>query len=243
MANWRIHVLDTGGFFIDKSVLTYLKDAGKQVECITPVFYLEGSRKVLVDTSFSTVEAAARLSPGSKVWRDQSQEIEAALASVGVMPSEVEFVILTHLHFDHCGNNRLFPQARFLIQREELRYAAAPDPVQEMAYSPICRGMHPDYLGTSFEVVEGEVVIAPGLVVVPVPGHTPGSQAVLVESGGKMFGIAGDLLPLEENINSLIPAGIHTDIASWYRSARMLMSRCDVVIPGHDKSYRGTFGG
>ncbi len=243
MPNWKIHVLDTAGFHIDKSILTYLTDPGKMVECITPIFYLEGPKKILVDTSISSVETAQKLSPGTDTWRRPDQEVAAVLATIGVQPREVEIVVLTHLHFDHCGSNSLFPQARFLVQRQELRYAAAPDPAQETAYMAASIGMQADYAGTKFEPVDGEVEIAPGVRVVPVPGHTPGSQAILVQSSRKVWALAGDLIPIEENLRRMVPAGIHTELASWYASARMIAARADVVIPGHDKGYLGCLGG
>jgi N-acyl homoserine lactone hydrolase len=104
----------------------------------------------------------------------------------------VPIVVNTHLHWDHCSNNDLFPTARVMVQRRELDYA--PRPVRwhsltyeaglsvEPAWTRVRHQLHP---------VDGDVEIAPGVSVVALPGHTPGSQGVLVEGADRRYLIAG----------------------------------------------------
>src|SRR5512138_3115843 len=118
-------MLDTGTQTQDKGVMTYLTDMGKTVQIPVTVALIEGPQKILVDTSFHSVERTWEIRR-RKIVRGPEQELAAALAAAGTRPEEIGLVIHTHLHYDLAGNNRLFPRARFLVQREELRYALAP---------------------------------------------------------------------------------------------------------------------
>jgi len=100
------------------------------------------------------------------------------------IPREVVFVINTHLHFDHCGGNRLFAGTPIYVQRLEREAARAQDyTIPEWA----------DFEGARYVELEGEQEILPGLRVVPTPGHTPGHQSVLVETDEGLVVVAGDV--------------------------------------------------
>ena len=60
----------------------------------------------------------------------------AQLAKIGVRPDEIDIVINSHLHFDHCSDNTLFPQATFYFSKSELRHAYVPDPWERLGYDP-----------------------------------------------------------------------------------------------------------
>jgi glyoxylase-like metal-dependent hydrolase (beta-lactamase superfamily II) len=100
--------------------------------------------------------------------------IDAALEVYGVRRSDVVMVINSHLHFDHCGNNRLFPAAKLVAQRAEYERAHEPDyTVPEWV----------DFPDAQWELVDGETEVLPGVMVLPTPGHTPGHQSVITASG------------------------------------------------------------
>jgi glyoxylase-like metal-dependent hydrolase (beta-lactamase superfamily II) len=90
------------------------------------------------------------------------------------------------------------------------------------------------------EMVEGEVTIETGVTLVPLPGHTPGFQGVLVDlASGRRCLIAGDTLPLWENWekNSLgfqTPSGIHHNLRDYYETYKKMASMADLILPGHD---------
>jgi glyoxylase-like metal-dependent hydrolase (beta-lactamase superfamily II) len=94
----------------------------------------------------------------------------------GVDPEDVDVVVLTHLHGDHAGGAvtdgiPAFPNARYVLQRDELDWAGGP--VLNQVVRP---------LADSLQVVDGAVEMASGITVVPTPGHTPGHQSVEVGS-------------------------------------------------------------
>jgi len=124
------------------------------------------------------------------------------LAARGVTPEQVDFVINTHLHFDHCGWNTrragdrvvpTFPRARYVVQRGELEHARQPTERDRASYLP--ENFEPVAAAGQWWEVEGEVELVPGVRVVPVPGHTRDMQCVLLEGSRLRACILADLVP------------------------------------------------
>lgn len=233
MAMWTITMLDTGTQTQDKGVMTYLTDMGQTIQIPVTVALVEGPEKILVDTSFLSVERTWQIRR-RKISRSPSQELVTALASVGARPEEIATVILTHLHYDHAGNNQLFPKARFFVQREELRYALAPTSFDATAYFAPSLGITPDYLGTKFELLDGDARIADGVRVITTPGHTPGHQSVVVDTTAGRYCIAGDAVLWYENMEKRIPPGIHTSMIDCMASLERIAREADHVLPSHE---------
>ena len=99
------------------------------------------------------------------------------------IPRDVVCVINTHLHFDHCGGNRLFPGVPIHVQRAERAAAKAPDYIEEWV----------EFDGATYVEHDGEAEILPGVRVLPTPGHSPGHQSVLVETDDGLVVVAGDV--------------------------------------------------
>jgi len=101
----------------------------------------------------------------------------------GLIPRDVLCVINTHLHFDHCGGNRLFPGVPIHVQRAERAAAKAPDYLEEWV----------EFDGATYVEHDGEAEILPGVRVLPTPGHSPGHQSVLVDTDDGLVVVAGDV--------------------------------------------------
>jgi N-acyl homoserine lactone hydrolase len=100
------------------------------------------------------------------------------------IPRDVVCVINTHLHFDHCGGNRLFAGTPIHVQRAEREAAREPDyTIPEWV----------EFGGATYVEHDGEAEIAPGVRVLPTPGHTAGHQSVLVETDDGLVVLAGDV--------------------------------------------------
>src|SRR3954468_17383851 len=130
--------------------------------------------RVLVDTGMTELHpAVADLDPRLDPLSEQELDLDG-----------IDFVVNTHLHFDHCGGNHLFAGRPIYVQRRELDDARSEDEytIREWADAP----------GVQCVPVDGELEVLPGLRLVPTPGHTPGSQVVVVEIGGRPVVIAGD---------------------------------------------------
>jgi N-acyl homoserine lactone hydrolase len=242
MSGLKIRPIACGKFLaVEKSNFTYGANWGMKIAAPVLFWLIEGAgKKILVDTGASDPQWAARYH--HPIDRPVREEPLNALAARGIKPEEIEIIINTHLHWDHCFNNDLFPNARILVQKEEARYAIAPLPCHAVYYESQLVGMTPSWLKAlrRTEMVEGEVTIEPGITLVPLPGHTPGFQGVLVDlAGGRRCLIAGDTLPLWENWerNSQgfqIPSGIHLNLRDYYETYRKMSSMADLLLPGHD---------
>ncbi|MEA2089903.1 MAG: N-acyl homoserine lactonase family protein, partial [Thermoproteota archaeon] len=148
----------------------------------------------------------------------------------GLTPEDVGVVVNTHLHFDHCGNNMLFPNAKFYVQAGELRYAYAPDRFQKAAYIRKFFDVNVEYI-----LLHGTYRLTDNVVVVPTPGHSVDHQSVLIKDENKTYVYCGDAAPLRENLERRnIPGVLYR--ADWaLRSIDKLRKiRNAVYIYSHD---------
>ncbi|MEU3075391.1 MBL fold metallo-hydrolase [Streptomyces laurentii] len=97
-----------------------------------------------------------------------------------VEPGDVDVIVNSHLHFDHIGGNQLFPGTPVLVQRTELATARAGDHTIDTLLP-----------GVSYQEIDGEYALAPGVRVVPTPGHTEGHQSLVLDHGDRMTVLAG----------------------------------------------------
>lgn len=206
---------------------------------------LGASSPVVVDTGGGTPAYVAE-KHGYRIRQSSDQLPEAALMALGVDPREVQVVVNSHLHWDHSSNNHLFPNARIVVQRAELEYAISPAPVHAKPYEQLA-GSVPHWLSeeSRFDVVEGDVPLERGVSVVHLPGHSPGSQGVLVESAGKRFLIAGDCVGSYENWSGdahvdHIPSGSFTSLIDYTSSFERIEALDCIVIPSHDPAVVAT---
>ena len=236
-----IHPLNLGKLEIEKSLLTFRSNFGSKIAVICIGWVIKGGEKiVLVDTGPSSRADATKYH-----WpliKDASQEIDMALKAVGVKCEDIEIVILTHLHWDHCYNLEYFPKARFYVQKSELCFAIDPLPHERRAYEIGLTHVQPPWMKVIDRIipVEGDVQIIPGIRTIKLPGHTPGSQGVVVETADGEWVIAGDAVPLYDNLRGndlspIVPGGIYQNIFDFYESLRKLEPYRDKILPGHDE--------
>jgi glyoxylase-like metal-dependent hydrolase (beta-lactamase superfamily II) len=206
-----------------------------------PVWLIEGARRViLVDTGVGDVDEvdamhARHTTTRWIVERNEGQDLVAGLARHGVRPEDVEIVVLTHLHFDHVGNNELFTRSRFIVQRDELPQALAP-PRFSLFYYPEYRYKMTSILDR-LEVVDGDVDIDPDVRLLKIGGHTPGCQATLVRTSIGLVCLASDTLYNYRNIELDWPVGSYWDLPQLLRGMARMRREADVIVPQHDWQF------
>lgn len=229
MPEYVIHPLVVGMNETDQGIMTYLKGYGKRIWIPSYVFYLEGGpQNILVDTGLEQFhvppEVAARY--GVEVL-----EFEEALAKYGLKPEDIDIVIHTHLHNDHCENDYKCTKARVYVQKAEYEFFLNPHPVDHRYF--------PDLLeGVEVVTVEGDQEIVPGVSVMLTPGHTPGGQSVVVQTRKGKAIITGFCCN-EQNFPAsapVVPPGVHLNLIQAYESIQRVKAAADILIPLHDLS-------
>jgi N-acyl homoserine lactone hydrolase len=223
--------------------MTYLAYSGRSIIRPYVMWYIQGGdENVLVDTAIEAKDYR-NYHPGfSGMPFEPVQGFEAALAKVGCAPDDIDIVIQTHLHMDHIYNTSKCRNAVIYVQKKELEFALNPHPIFEITYpADIIKNLN-------FEVIDGEKTILPGIAVMPVPGHTPGCQAVIVDTAQGKAVISGFCSIMEnfyppEDVKvkvtpfasyPVIAPGIHTDLFRAYQSVLKVKEVADIVVPMHD---------
>lgn len=245
MAVTALYPMITGFEVLDKTVSTYNVGKGTIMREPIMVYLLRtdlgwvlidaGSNAALVD------DPALReryYGSGQPPILEPERDLLRQLSSIGIPPTEIALVVITHLHCDHAGNLRHFAHAPVLIQRAEhaFGYSAAATP--QVGYFDI------DYrdVGARWQLIDGDHQVTSGLTLLSTPGHTSGHMSVLVdlpESGPIVLGIdAGDLV---ENFEHDIPPGGHVDLeqslASLRRCKAVALHEGGRLFPGHDPEF------
>ncbi len=228
---WTIIPLFLGSAIRDKSQTLLCRDYGVPLQgAILAWLLTNGEEKILVDTGvFGTLD---RPELSSRYDQVPEQMMEPQLKKHGTTPADISFVINTHLHLDHAFGSSYFPGIRFFVQKKEMEYARNPLPIHRGAYDM-------DYSKMRFEFVDGDAEIVPGIRVIFTPGHSPGGQAILVDTEKGLYIIAGDTITHYVNMdilsgNSFWPNGIYVDLKEYYWSLDRLRDLGGVILPGHD---------
>ncbi len=227
MKEYVIYPMNCGLTIRDTSQTAYNLNPGVPYHLPIISYYVtDGERKIIVDTGGTPADGKHHM----YYTQAEHETLARQLDLLHIRPDEVDTVILTHLHWDHCANNHLFPNAKFYVQREELRYAAAPIDMHRCYYDPHI------LFQTSYEILDGDTDIMDGIRVITTPGHSPGSQAVLVRTSAGIYAIPGDLVTILEawEARPMIPNGLHVDLVSFESSLKKLRSACDHILPSHD---------
>jgi len=227
MTQYVIHPLVVGLNETDQGVMTYLKGYGKRIWLPIYVFYLEGGdKKILVDTGLEQF----MVPPGvAEELGLNVQEFEEALESVGLTPEDIDIIIHTHLHNDHCENDYKCTNAKVYVQSREYEFFKKPHPVDHRYF--------PDLLDdVDLVLVDGDQEIVPGLNVVLTPGHTPGGQSVVVDTAAGKAVITG-FCSNDQNFpgaGPCVPPGVHLNLIEAYDSVRKVKDMGGILLPLHD---------
>ena len=158
-------------------------------------------------------------------WRVVNRTAAEALGDHGLVPGDIAFVVNTHLHFDHCGQNAVFKHAPFYVQRAELERARRESRALTDWF---------DFAGARFELLDGDADLMPGVRVVATPGHTVGHQSVAVEGDGQEV-LIGDAAytPAIYGDPDAEPAGLPPGQAADFTAWSSSLKRIHASLPRH----------
>jgi glyoxylase-like metal-dependent hydrolase (beta-lactamase superfamily II) len=172
-----------------------------------------GLNSLLIRTEKSNILVEAgmgnKLSERMIKFYGQPAKLLSNLGAAGLTPEDIDIVINTHLHFDHCGWNTVrnkdgeisptFPRAKYYAPEGEWQYARRPSERDAISY--ISENYDPLVESGQMTLLKGGEEIVPGISVKTFPGHTAHMQAVIVESGGRTACYTSDLIPTTAHID------------------------------------------
>lgn len=229
MQEYTIHPLVVGINETDQGVMTYLHDYGKRILLPIYVFYIKGGDKnILVDTGLEQFVVSDEI---RKRCNFDILEFDDALAKVNLKPDDIDIIIHTHLHNDHCENDYLCVNADVYVQKAELEFLKNPHPIDHRYYSDVLDNVN-------VAALDGDANILDGIDVIFTPGHSVGGQSVSINTSKGKAIITGFCCN-EKNFPKTGPAiasGVHIDAIQAYDSAQKIKNMADILIPLHDIS-------
>jgi glyoxylase-like metal-dependent hydrolase (beta-lactamase superfamily II) len=229
-------------------------DDDNRVEYATNCLLVEGGgRRTLIETgNGDKFPAKERDIYGI----DHDESAEKNLRAVGVEPESIDVVVMTHLHFDHSGGTTkraangnvepVFKRARHVIQRGE--YEDATHPHERNRASYLAENFAPLASAGLLQLVDGAATVAPGVSVLPTPGHTAHHQSVLIDDGhGHKALFLGDVVPTALHVKLPFIMAYDLDVVGTLETKRALLGRAVaerwLVVFGHDKDTRAGYLG
>jgi N-acyl homoserine lactone hydrolase len=211
----------------------------------------DGKTRILVDSGMPDIAEVRRsLNVGGTGGGHESLRI--ALAAVKLRPEDIQFVLLTHMHFDHASNLDLFPQACVVVQRDELFAAVDPVPTQRIYYRrdtiiELINRKRPSGL----RLIDTDLEFAAGVSLLKVPAHTPGFQVPIVTTAKGRVALVSDLgdhyrywfpadprasnKPMRFLAGTFLPSSIRSEGERTYVAAmQRVVDHSDIVVPSHD---------
>lgn len=193
------------------------------------------ARTIVVDTGFNPAS-------GSRRARELTTPVDQALSAAGVDCGCVRHVITTHMHYDHAGNNDLFPDACFHMQESEMRFATGPCMCHHSLNHPYevedVTGMVRRVYAGKVAFVQGDRQVFPGISVHHIGGHSRGLQCVRVNTARGPVVLASDATHHYDHMNSgrVFPTcdSVSKAVQGYGRLLELAGGNRRLIVPGHD---------
>lgn len=240
LGEWEIFPLSDGIFRLDGGLLfgnvpkvlwqkNHPADESNRILMgVRSLLIKKPSRNILIDTGIGN-KLDDKVRKMYALQRDIS--LPKSLAALGLKPQDIDLVIHTHLHFDHCGWNTYlnsngqfkptFPNAHHIVQQGELDDALNPNEFGRYSYFP--DDFKPLLDIGHIAPVEGDVEIEDGISVLITKGHTEFHQSIKIESEGEIAFFAGDFIPTVSHIRPQYIAGLDLFPMDTYKNKKKIV--------------------
>jgi glyoxylase-like metal-dependent hydrolase (beta-lactamase superfamily II) len=202
------YLADGGTFFgvVPKSMWSKkvtVDDENHVVTGLNALLVRTGKKNVLIETGMGNKMPDKLV----RIYGQPAKLLEN-LRAAGVAPEDIDIVINTHLHFDHCGWNTVrrgdqivatFPNAKYYVQEKEWEHGCLQ--LERDAISYMSPNYDPLLENGQMVLLSGDLELLPGISVRVFPGHTANMQAVIVESGGQKACYISDLIPTSAHLD------------------------------------------
>ena len=231
--SYSITPLLTGVRNPDQGIMTYQKGYGTRIWLPIWAFLVRGNGlNILVDTGLDENELFTPEQFIQETGMEPASLVDC-LAGRNLTVRDIDIVINTHLHDDHCGNNQLFKGAKFYTHRSEIDFCHSPHPIDHRYDSYFIEDIE-------FINVEDGAEIVPGIRVLHSPGHSPGGLSVVIETAEGPAVITGFCCN-RENFPANGPAvcpGVHLDAVAAWESIQRVKALGARILPLHDLSLK-----
>jgi len=222
----------------------FLEGETGQITVPVPAYLIEHAEgRVLFDTGLNIgvrQDKLALLGRDARNWEidlPDGADIVSQLALLGLKPSDIRYVVNSHLHYDHFGGNNFFPDATTIVHAREWSAAQRPNTQAAGIYNP----RNYDRIAAMREI-EGECdLFDDGAVVVfPTPGHTPGHQSLRVKTANGSIVLAADCCYLKRTLDALhLPGSMYNreQMLQTLEGLRRMQGEGARIFYGHDPEF------
>ena len=237
MAKTKVHLLDGGTLVIDGFHVFWNRGPGGEVRfpCYSVLIdHAEG--KFLFDTGYDFAHVMKVL-PFEKPIQTPEQTLPGGLALVGLKPEDINFVINSHYHFDHCGGNKHLKNACTICHALEFEACKHPQPFEHLGYSDLTFAPEvarakagaaaadpaPDMYTPKFDLVQGDRELAKGVWLFETPGHTAGHYSLMVKLADRRpMLFTADACYSQKNLDMMCISSFHLDPVASVQSLHRL---------------------
>jgi N-acyl homoserine lactone hydrolase len=242
MAVQALYALQNGFMSFQRSGLFYGDLSGEKFQIPISCYLVRTSEAVILfDTGVSPRAVPGLMRNDSHAHFTDEDLLVHRLDALDLEPSQVDVVVLSHLHYDHAGGAALFPSSELIVQKDEYAYAHYPASFFESFYYR----KNFDLPGARWRLLDGDTELVPGVSVLRSDGHTPGHQSLLVElpETGAVI-LAGDACYWQESIDKERPPGVVWNPTLALHSIKKLKTIARLVggriFPSHDPVFWAT---
>jgi N-acyl homoserine lactone hydrolase len=234
-----LYALQNGFLGFERAGLFYGDRSADRVAIPVACYLVRtGDATILFDTGISprAVPGLVRQDPLCR-FGDEDLLVHR-LDSIGLEPSDVDLVVLSHLHFDHAGGAALFTGSELVVQQDEYAYAHYP----AAFFASFYYRKNFDLPGYRWRLLDGDADLVPGVTVLRSDGHTPGHQSLLVQlpQTGPVI-LAGDCCYWQRSIDEEVPPGVVWEPTRAMHSIKRLKTIARLtggrIFPSHDPAF------